>query len=130
MPSTLTFCVKTIVLKATTFGPNFFVGRQQNFAGNICLFFVFESEMIKMESWTNFKWQDTPWAEFSTLEVAACHAMHLLRSIAIWPNLELKTQPKQLLGCLPLDIALPDAVHSVDCLLSINGGPFVSCSFC
>jgi len=47
-----------------------------------------------------------PWAEFSTLEEAACHSMHLLHSMAIWPNLELKTQPKQLLGYLPLDIAL------------------------
>ncbi len=55
----------------------------------------------------NFSWQDEPWAEFSTLEVAACHAMHLLHSIAIWPNLDLKTQPKLLLGFLPLDIALP-----------------------
>ncbi len=55
-----------------------------------------------------------PWAEFSALEVSACHAMlsvcsvyvHMF-SIAIRPNLELKTQPKQLLGCLTLDIALP-----------------------
>ncbi len=53
-------------------------------------------------------WQDKPWAEFSTLEVAACHAMHLPYSIAIWPNLELKTLLKLLLGSLPLDIALPD----------------------
>ena len=35
--------------------------------------------------------------------------MHLLHSIAIGPNLELKTHPKQLLGSLPLDIVLPDA---------------------
>jgi hypothetical protein len=33
--------------------------------------------------------------------------MHLPHSIAIRPNLELKTQPKQLLGSLPLDITLP-----------------------
>ncbi len=33
--------------------------------------------------------------------------MHLLHSVAIWSNLELKTRPKQLLGSLPLDIALP-----------------------
>jgi hypothetical protein len=33
--------------------------------------------------------------------------MHLPHSIAIWPNLELKTRPKQLLGSLPLDIVLP-----------------------
>ncbi len=33
--------------------------------------------------------------------------MHLLRSTAIRPNLELKTRPKQLLGYLPLVIALP-----------------------
>ena len=45
--------------------------------------------------------------EFSTVEVAACHAMYLLRSIAIRPNSELKTLSKQLLGSLPLDIALP-----------------------
>ena len=35
------------------------------------------------------------------------HTMHLLPGIAIQPNLELKTQPKQLLGSLPLVIALP-----------------------
>ncbi len=58
-------------------------------------------------AWTNFSWQDKPLAEFSTLEVAACHAMHLLHSRAIWPNLELITRPKQLSGSLPLDIALP-----------------------
>ncbi len=57
--------------------------------------------------WTKFSRQDEPWAELSTLEVAACHAMHLLHSIAIRPNLVLKTWPKQLLGSLPLDIALP-----------------------
>jgi hypothetical protein len=34
--------------------------------------------------------------------------MHLLHSIAIQPNLELKTQPKELLGSLPLDFALTD----------------------
>ncbi len=43
---------------------------------------------------------------FSTLEVAACHAMHLLHSIAKQPNLKLKTWSKQLLGSLPLDITL------------------------
>jgi hypothetical protein len=60
------------------------------------------------EPWTNLSWQDEPWAEFSTLEVAECHAMHLLHSITIRSNLELKTVPKQLLGSLPLDIALPE----------------------
>jgi len=35
------------------------------------------------------------------------HTMHLLPGIAIQPNLELKTWPKQLLGSLPLVIALP-----------------------
>jgi hypothetical protein len=35
------------------------------------------------------------------------HNMHLLCRIAMQPNLELKTQPKQLLGSLPLDIVLP-----------------------
>ncbi len=61
----------------------------------------------KNTTWINFSWQDEPWAEFSTLQVAACSAMHLLCRIAIRPNLELKTPPKQLFGSLPLDIALP-----------------------
>jgi hypothetical protein len=46
-----------------------------------------------VNTWTNFSWQDKPWAEFSTLEVAPCHVMHLLHSIARWPNLELTTRP-------------------------------------
>jgi hypothetical protein len=33
--------------------------------------------------------------------------MHLLPSIAIQSNLELKTRPKQLLAYLPLDIEFP-----------------------
>ncbi len=36
------------------------------------------------------------------------HTMHLLPSVAIQPNLELKTRAKQLLGSLPLVITLPD----------------------
>jgi hypothetical protein len=35
------------------------------------------------------------------------YAMHLLYSIAIWPNLGLKTRLKQLLGYILLDITLP-----------------------
>ncbi len=35
------------------------------------------------------------------------HTMHLLPGVAIQPNLDLKTRPKQLLGSLPLVIALP-----------------------
>jgi hypothetical protein len=35
------------------------------------------------------------------------HTMHFLPGIAIQPNLELKTRPKQLLGSLPLVIVLP-----------------------
>ncbi len=35
------------------------------------------------------------------------HTMHLLPGVAKQPNLELKTQPKQLLGSLPLVITLP-----------------------
>jgi hypothetical protein len=38
--------------------------------------------------------------------------MHLLPSVAIQPNLEMKTQPKQLLGSLPLVIALPVSPHT------------------
>ncbi len=39
--------------------------------------------------------------------MAACHAMHLLCSIAKQPNLELKTPAKWHLGSLLLDIVLP-----------------------
>ncbi len=57
--------------------------------------------------WTNFSLQDEPWAEFSTFRSGCCmHTMHLLPCVAIQPNLELKTRPKQLLGSLPLVIAL------------------------
>ncbi len=37
------------------------------------------------------------------------HAKGLLSSVAIRPNLELKIQPKHILGPLPLDIVLPAA---------------------
>ncbi len=53
------------------------------------------------------KLRTNPGAKFSTLQVSVCRAMHLLHSIAIQANFELKTQPKQLLGSLRLDIALP-----------------------
>jgi len=43
--------------------------------------------------------------------------MHLLPSVAIQPSLELKTRPKQLLGSLPLVIALPGCT-----LLCVWGG--------
>jgi len=35
------------------------------------------------------------------------HTMHLLLGVAIQPNLELKTRPKQFLGSLLFVIALP-----------------------
>jgi len=34
------------------------------------------------------------------------HTMHLLSSVAIQPNLELKTRPKQLLGSIGSDISI------------------------
>jgi hypothetical protein len=37
------------------------------------------------------------------------HTVHLQPSVAKQPNVELKTRPKQLLGSLPLVIALPDS---------------------
>jgi hypothetical protein len=50
---------------------------------------------------------DKTWAEFSTLEVA----IFMLQIYGVieskLPNLNLKTQPIQLLGSLPLDIVLP-----------------------
>ncbi len=50
--------------------------------------------------------------------------MHLLHSLAIWPNLELKTQPKQLLGYLPLDIALP-----AECFLNVSNTGIIKAPF-
>jgi hypothetical protein len=41
------------------------------------------------------------------------HTVHLLPSVAKQPDLELKTQPKQLLGSLLLVIALPGNVEKV-----------------
>ncbi len=65
--------------------------------------------------------QDETWAEFSTLEVAACHVMHLPNRIAIRPNLDLKTRPKQLLCYLPLDIELPILSIPADIRLGWKG---------
>jgi hypothetical protein len=45
------------------------------------------------------------------------HTMHLLPSVAIRPNLEFKTRPKQLLGSLPLVIALP-SIYNIGTLIS------------
>ncbi len=42
------------------------------------------------------------------------HTMHFLPGVAIQPNLELKTRPKQHLGSLPLVIALPAIDMSAD----------------
>ncbi len=53
-------------------------------------------------TWTNLSYQDKTWVEFSTLEDAVCMLLPTK-----WPNLELKTKFNQLLGSLPLDIALP-----------------------
>jgi hypothetical protein len=77
--------------------------------------FIFYS--VSFWRMTNFSWQDKPWAEFSTLEEAACHAMHLLHSIVIWPNVELKTWRKQLLGYLLSDIALTGTDQIEYCLV-------------
>ncbi len=41
--------------------------------------------------------------------------MHLLPNVAIQPNLELKTRPKQLLGSLPVVIALPGDIDLKNC---------------
>jgi hypothetical protein len=43
--------------------------------------------------------------ELSTLEVSVCMPAYSFAYWAKWPNLKLKTRPKQLLGYLPLDIA-------------------------
>ncbi len=48
----------------------------------------------------------SPWLSFQ-LWKWCMHTMHLLPSVAIQPNSELKTWPKQLLGSLPLLIAHP-----------------------
>jgi len=53
------------------------------------------------------------------------HTMHLLPGVAIHTNLELKTRPKQLLGSLPLVIALPAwppwaMQHRYDCFYFLS----------
>jgi hypothetical protein len=42
-----------------------------------------------------------------------CHTLHLRPGVAKQPKLELKTRPKQLLGSLPLVIALPGVMLRV-----------------
>jgi hypothetical protein len=65
-------------------------------------------------AWTNFSLQDEPLGRVFNFRSGCCmHTMHLLPGVAIKPNLELKTRPKQLLGSLPLVIALP--IWSVCC---------------
>jgi hypothetical protein len=49
------------------------------------------------------------------------HTMHLLPGVAIQPNLELKTRPKQLLGSLLLVIALPDFTLDLGKELNLRG---------
>jgi hypothetical protein len=48
---------------------------------------------------------------FQHLKVLRVYVMQLWYCETILPNLKLKTRPKQLLGSLPLDIALPDIGH-------------------
>ncbi len=48
------------------------------------------------------------------------HIMHLLPGVAIQPNLELKTRPKQLLGSLPLAIALDARTFSLGWISSLG----------
>ncbi len=51
------------------------------------------------------------------------HTMHLQSGVAKQPNLELKTRPKQLLGSLPLVIALPCEIdtRSEDMVKKVKG---------
>jgi hypothetical protein len=70
--------------------------------------------LTQIQSWTNFSWMDgraLGWVFY--LWSGCMHTMHLQPSVAIRPNLELKTQPKQLLGSLPLVIVLPDTTNSI-----------------
>ncbi len=48
------------------------------------------------------------------------HTMHLLPDVAIQHNLELKTQPKPVLGFLPLAFALPDDGFSHMAILQLK----------
>ncbi len=69
---------------------------------NLCLSLANMSCQIWKQSWskprTNFSRQDEPWAEFSTLEVAACHAMHLPHIMAMWPNLRVENSAQPCLS--------------------------------
>jgi hypothetical protein len=46
--------------------------------------------------------------------------MHLRTGVAIQPNLELKTWPKQPLGSLPLVMALPAAINRMRLIHPVN----------
>jgi hypothetical protein len=50
-------------------------------------------------------------------------ATFLVLSVKL-PNLQLKTQPKQVLGSLPLVIALPILGHQQSCLFNIFALPY------
>jgi hypothetical protein len=59
------------------------------------------------------------WGRVFNFRSGCMHTMHLLSSVSIQPNLELKTRPKQLLGSLPLVIALPDLTQVLTCQLKV-----------
>ncbi len=65
------------------------------------------SLLANIRPWTNFSKQDKTWAEFSFFRSGHLHADAFLVLSVKLPNLQLKTCPKQLLGSLPLVIALP-----------------------
>jgi hypothetical protein len=64
-------------------------------------------DSLRAKAWTNLSYQDKTWAEFSSLDsavfVLAMNCIHFVKQ----PNLILKTQPKELLGFLPLAFELP-----------------------
>ena len=72
---------------------------------------------------TNFTWQEKAWVKFSTLEMSSVMHALTMQYLPKRPNLKLKTQPKQLLGSLPLYIALSVGTHLEIIVPRVGGRP-------
>ncbi len=70
------------------------------------------------EAWTNFSWQDETWAEFSTLEGAACHAMHINWQYSNITQLRVENSIKTTFRFSPIRYRAPRERLSTVCLIN------------
>ncbi len=71
-------------------------------------------DKLKRQAWTNFSKQGETWTEFSTLEAACVHDMHLHCFEVKRPSLKLKTRPKQNFRISPVRYCTP---QNMACLI-------------